>query len=65
MKVELTGPHTHGGKALDAGAIIEVDEATAQWLIEHAGAKSAGSPRKSKTEGGATATDNPPTEVQE
>lgn len=38
-RIVLTGPHTHQGVALAAGTEIEVDDATAQWLIEHAGAK--------------------------
>ncbi|CAI2520051.1 DUF7210 family protein [Serratia ficaria] len=63
QRVELAGPHTHQGQKLTAGTVIEVDDATAQWLIEHAGAKKAGLSRKGKTETGIA--DNSPTEEQE
>lgn len=64
MKIELTGPHTHQGKALSAGAVIDVDESTGRWLIEHGPAKTAGSARKAKPDTGAVAGD-PLSEVQE
>lgn len=61
-RIVLTGPHTHQGVALAAGTEMEVDDATAQWLIEHAGAKNAGVNRKTKTETGSA---DSPTEEQE
>lgn len=33
-KVKLIKPHTHAGVDYAPGALIEVDEATAQWLAE-------------------------------
>lgn len=32
----LTRPHTHAGKPYGPGDRIEVDAATAEWLIAHA-----------------------------
>mgnify|MGYP000715638847 CR=1 FL=1 len=58
-RIVLTGPHTHQGVVLAAGTEMEVDDATAQWLIEHAGAKKAGLNRKTKTSA------DSPTEEQE
>lgn len=53
QRIELTGPHTHQGEKLTAGTVIDVSDTTAQWLVEHAGAKKVVPPRKSKTETGA------------
>ncbi|ATN93639.1 virion structural protein [Pseudomonas phage VW-6B] len=62
QRIVLTGPHTHQGAKLVAGTVIDVDDATAQWLIEHAGATKAGVTRKPKTETGPA---DSPTEEQE
>lgn len=35
MRVTLKKNHTHAGRELAPGAVIEVDESTAAWLIEH------------------------------
>lgn len=63
MKIELTGPHTHQGKVLGAGTIIEVDDITGQWLLDYGPAKAAGTSRKSKTDTGSAG--DPLSEVQE
>ncbi|EBV2761714.1 hypothetical protein YV74_000201 [Salmonella enterica subsp. enterica serovar Weltevreden] len=42
MRVELTGTHTHLGEVLAAGAIVEVNEITGQWLLKNGPAKPAG-----------------------
>lgn len=34
-QIELLKIHTHAGVELGAGSVIDVDECTAQWLIEH------------------------------
>ena len=34
-QIELLKIHTHAGVELGAGSVINVDELTAQWLIEH------------------------------
>jgi hypothetical protein len=34
-RVRLTRPHTHAGLAYAAGERIEVDAATAEWLVAH------------------------------
>ena len=34
MKVTLKKPHTHAGRELEPGAVIDVDTSTAQWLAE-------------------------------
>lgn len=39
MTLELIKPHTHAGVLHAAGDRLEVDEATARWLIEHGVAK--------------------------
>ncbi|WP_054075430.1 DUF7210 family protein [Comamonas testosteroni] len=39
MTVELIKPHTHAGVRYASGAHLDVDEATARWLIDHAVAK--------------------------
>ena len=62
QRVEIPGPHRHLGKCLEPGAVIEVDDGTANWLIKHAGAKKVATPRK-KPETGAVA--DSPTEEQE
>lgn len=33
-RIELLKTHTHAGVEYSAGKVIEVDESTAQWLIE-------------------------------
>ena len=35
MQIELLKPHTHAGEELGTGSVIEVDDSTADWLIEH------------------------------
>ena len=35
MQIELLKLHTHAGVEQDAGTVIDVDETTANWLIEH------------------------------
>ncbi len=39
MLIELIKPHTHAGVLYAAGGRIDVDEATARWLIERGVAK--------------------------
>ncbi len=39
MTVELIQPHTHAGQDYPPGAMLELDEATARWLIERGVAK--------------------------
>ncbi len=34
-RIVLTCPHTHAGKAFEAGARLDVDGGTADWLITH------------------------------
>ena len=34
-QIELLKRHTHAGVEQGAGSVIDVDECTAQWLIEH------------------------------
>ena len=34
-QIELLKRHTHAGVAQRAGSVIDVDELSAQWLIEH------------------------------
>lgn len=34
-KIELKVTHTHAGTVYPAGHVIEVDEHTARWLIDH------------------------------
>lgn len=34
-QIELLKCHTHAGVEQRAGSVIDVDELTAQWLIEH------------------------------
>lgn len=36
MTVELIKTHTHAGVRYAPGAHLDVDEATARWLIDHA-----------------------------
>ncbi|CAK7018529.1 MULTISPECIES: DUF7210 family protein [Burkholderiales] len=36
MTVELIKPHTHAGVRYAPGTHLDVDEATARWLIDHA-----------------------------
>ena len=39
MTVELIKPHTHAGVQCAPGTRLDVDEATARWLIERGVAK--------------------------
>ncbi len=34
-RIELKVTHTHAGVAYTAGHVIDVDEHTARWLIDH------------------------------
>lgn len=34
-QIELLKIHTHAGIEQGAGSVIDVDECTAQWLVEH------------------------------
>jgi len=43
MKVTLTKKHTHAGRDLEPGAVIDVDESTAKWLAENGAIASSGS----------------------
>jgi hypothetical protein len=36
MTLELIKPHTHAGVRYAPGTHLDVDEATARWLIDHA-----------------------------
>jgi hypothetical protein len=46
--VKLLKPHTNAGTDYHAGDILDVDEATAQWLIEHGVAEAASDPQPNK-----------------
>ena len=50
MHIELLKIHTHAGVEQGAGAVIAVDESTANWLIEHGVGQAATSaePRRSR-----------------
>lgn len=39
MNIELLKPHTHAGVRLEPGNRMDVDEATARWLIDAGVAK--------------------------
>ena len=49
-QIELLKLHTHAGVEHGAGSIIDVDDSTANWLIEHAVGQAATSaePRRSR-----------------
>lgn len=49
-QIELLKAHTHAGVEHGAGAVIDVDDSTAHWLIEHGVGQGAGSaePRRSR-----------------
>ena len=49
-QIELLKIHTHAGVEHGAGAVIDVDGSTANWLIEHAVGQTATSaePRRSR-----------------
>ena len=49
-QIELLKNHTHAGVEHVAGAAIDVDDSTAQWLIEHGVGQAAMSaePRRSR-----------------
>ena len=46
-QIELLKIHTHAGGEQRAGSVIDVDELTAQWLIEH-GVGQAAAPAESR-----------------
>jgi len=48
MIVTLIKPHTDAGKDYEPGELLDVDEATAHWLIEHGVAKAAPDPKPNK-----------------
>jgi hypothetical protein len=50
MQIELLNTHTHAGVEHGAGAVIDVDDSTANWLIEHGVGQAATSaePRRSR-----------------
>lgn len=39
MNIELLKPHTHAGTSLAPGDVLDIDEATARWLIDAGVAK--------------------------
>lgn len=49
-QIELLKIHTHAGVEHGAGAVIDVDDSTANWLIEHGVGQAATSaePRRSR-----------------
>ncbi|BCB28166.1 hypothetical protein SKTS_30520 [Sulfurimicrobium lacus] len=49
-QIELLKIHTHAGVEHDVGTIIDVDDGTANWLIEHGVGQAATSaePRRSR-----------------
>ena len=49
-QIELLKIHTHAGVEHGAGSVIDVDDSTANWLIEHAVGQAATSaePRRSR-----------------
>jgi hypothetical protein len=49
MRIELLKAHTHAGVHHAPGDIIELDEASARWLIEQSVAKPADTPPKTRT----------------
>ena len=50
MQIELLKIHTHAGVVHGAGTVIDVDDSTANWLIEHGVGQAAASaePRRSR-----------------
>lgn len=46
-QIELLKRHTHAGVEQDPGSVIDVDDLTAQWLIEH-GVGQAAAPAESR-----------------
>lgn len=50
MQIELLRIHTHAGVEHGAGSVIDVDDSTANWLIEHAvgQATTSAEPRRSR-----------------
>lgn len=55
-RIELLKTHTHASEVHFSGSIIEVDETTATWLIEHGVGKSADAPINTTSGEPATAT---------
>ena len=49
-QIELRKIHTHAGVEQGAGSVIDVDELTAQWLVEHSVGQAAAiaEPRRSR-----------------
>ena len=45
-RVVLNRPHTHAGQRHAAGAVIDVDVTTADWLVSHGVAKPPAEPVK-------------------
>lgn len=48
MIVTLLKPHTDAGLEYQPGDTLDVDETTAQWLIEHGVAEAAPDPKSKK-----------------
>ncbi len=46
MNIELLKPHTHAGVSGTPGERLDLDEATARWLIEAGVAKAADTPQE-------------------
>jgi hypothetical protein len=46
--VNLIKPHTDAGRDYQPGDLLDVDESTAQWLIEHGVAEAAPEPEPKK-----------------
>lgn len=47
MQIELLKPHEHAGARCPAGAVLAIDDAQGQWLIDLAVARQAGAPTPS------------------
>jgi hypothetical protein len=50
MKITLTQPHTHAGQALAPGEVLDLDDATARWLIERGAAVEAAPDESARAE---------------
>ncbi len=48
-RIELLSPHTHAGTLHAAGDVLDLDEATARWLIERGVARTVDKPPSDNT----------------
>ena len=64
-RLVLKRPHTHAGKAFQAGDRLDTDAATADWLIAHGVALSDAAPPKADPEPTDNRTDLPRSQRKE